>query len=265
VQHIRRRLPYESLLYFSDSGYAPYGDKTEAEITERSLKIAAFLLAQNVKALVVACNTATAAAVAVLRQTYPHLTIIGIEPGLKPAAQISLSKVVGVLATKSTLESQKFQNLREQLSRDTQVKFISQACVGLVNQIENGLLDSPETMTLIQTYVPPLLEQGADTLVLGCTHYPFASKLIQQTIDAYFRQHKPNKLNPVIHLIDTGEAVAKHLANLLEQRALLNQSIPHSDIGLLHAWTSGKAGIVNQALHTIADVEACPATLAIQL
>ena len=239
LQHIRQRLPNESLLYFADSGFAPYGEKSEAEIIERSLTIAAFLLTQNIKALVVACNTATAAAVATLRQKYPDLIIVGIEPGLKPAALKSTSKIVGVLATKSTLQSQKFKHLSDQLSKETGVQFISQACIGLVNQIEKGELHSAATMQLVRSYVAPLLAQGTDILVLGCTHYPFVKHLIKQVVD-----ENTNTTNPV-QLIDTGEAVARQLQRLLEQGQLVNTD--SSSDAPIHAWTSGSASNLHHA------------------
>jgi glutamate racemase len=242
--HIRERLPNESLLYFADSGFAPYGDKTESEITTRSLAIAAFLIEKNIKALVVACNTATAAAVATLRQRYPELIIVGIEPGLKPAALQSTSKVVGVIATQSTLQSQKFNQLRDQLTRETGVKFVSQACVGLVNQIEKGELHSAETMQLVRRYVAPLLTAGADSLVLGCTHYPFVRHLIAQVIA------ENRTAENTVQLIDTGEAVARHLQRLLEQRTLLNSSLP-SSTNAINVWTSGSATSLHHALERI--------------
>ena len=239
LQHIRERLPNESLVYFADSGFAPYGEKSEAEIIERSLNIAAFLLDQNIKAMVVACNTATAAAVATLRQKYPELIIVGIEPGLKPAALKSATKIVGVLATKSTLQSQKFKHLSDQLSQETGVQFISQACIGLVNQIEKGELHSAETMQLVRNYVTPLLAQGADMLVLGCTHYPFVKHLIKQLADE--NTNTPHS----VQLIDTGEAVARQLQRLLEQGQLVNtDSSYHATI---RAWTSGSTSSLQHA------------------
>jgi len=239
VQHIRQRLPAESLLYFADSGFAPYGDKPDAVIIERSLAATEFLLQHNIKALVIACNTATAAAVTVLRLRYPGLIIIGMEPGLKPAALRSKSKVVGVMATSSTLQSEKFCQLRDQLSAETGVKFISQACVGLVNQIEKAELHSAATLQLVRRYVAPLITQGADTLVLGCTHYPFVAHLIRQVIAETSAQPES------VQLIDTGEAVARHLQKLLEQQHLLatgNTSAP------VQACTTGSPGSLSHAL-----------------
>lgn len=221
LRHIRQLLPHESLIYFADSAFAPYGDKTEEQIKERSLKIAQFLIDQHIKALVVACNTATAAAINVLRSTFPDLIIIGIEPGLKPAALLSQTKKIGVMATRRTLESQKFKLLRDQLSTEMHVQFCPQACVGLVDLIEQGKLNSTEMHTLLENYIEPLLAQNIDSLVLGCTHYPFALPQIKAIIHSLQEQKKTNTPHS-IHIIDTGVAVARRLQKLLEDNQLLN-------------------------------------------
>jgi glutamate racemase len=241
LQHIRSFLPAEPLLYFADSGFAPYGEKTDEIIIERSLKITEFLLQQNIKALVIACNTATAAAAATLRQRYPDLTIIGIEPGLKPAALQSKTKVVGVLATQSTLLSPKFNHLRDHLSQETGVQFHLQACNGLVDQIEKGELQSTETLRLVQRYVAPLLRLGADTLVLGCTHYPFVAHLILQVI----KQTAGVEHN--VELIDTGEAVARQVQRQLQQHELLSVDDTTKSMPLV-CWTTGCASALEHAL-----------------
>ncbi|MDO8650578.1 MAG: glutamate racemase [Undibacterium sp.] len=244
LQHIRQRLPNEALIYFADSGFAPYGDKSDEAIIERSLAVAEFLLQHQIKALVIACNTATAAAVATLRLRYPELIIVGIEPGLKPAALHSKAKVVGVLATKSTLHSQKFKQLRDQLSAETGVQFVLQACVGLVNQIEKAELHSADTLQLVRRYVAPLMTQGADTLVLGCTHYPFVADLIRQVV----AENHPDPDS--VRLIDTGEAVARRLQKLLEQQGLLNTR--HSTEVLRACTTGSPASLAHALLHMLA-------------
>ncbi|MFL9880555.1 glutamate racemase [Herbaspirillum rhizosphaerae] len=213
LRHVRIALPQEKLLYFADSGYAPYGDKNEQQIVDRSLAVAGFLIEAGIKALVVACNTATAAAIQAIREHWPQLIVIGIEPGLKPAAAQSKSKIIGVLATRSTLSSKRFVQLREQVATNTGARFLSQACVGLVDQIEKGELLAATTARLVDQYVAPLIAQGADTLVLGCTHYPFVRTLIESAA------HHAGLTTPII--IDTGEAVTRHLQRLLEERSLL--------------------------------------------
>lgn len=240
LSHIQARLPHENLLYFADSGFAPYGEKTEDFIVQRSLAIADFLLQHGAKALVVACNTATAAAILALRERYPTLALVGVEPGLKPAAMLSKSRIVGVLATERTINSTKFKLLREQISATTGVLFLSQACIGLAHQIEEGELTSPATATLVQRYVTPLIEQGVDTLVLGCTHYPF----VQSLIEAFAAQ----TTSQAIAIIDTGEPIARQLARLLAEHNLLATS---AEKGTLQAFTTGSKTALRSAFSTL--------------
>ncbi|WP_245200180.1 glutamate racemase [Herbaspirillum sp. LeCh32-8] len=230
LRHIHAALPHEKLLYFADSGYAPYGDKSEDEIVARSLAIAAFFIDQRAKALVVACNTATAAAIQAIRERWPALLVVGIEPGLKPAAQLTRSGTVGVLATRSTLASKRFALLREQMESSHQARFLPQACVGLVDLIEKGELYSPATVILLERYLAPLLEQGADTLVLGCTHYPF----VREAIEDVCRRLSGN--TPAI--VDTGEAVTRQLLRLLDSAALRRPASPGSLAGFTTASSS---------------------------
>ena len=215
LREIRQLLPDERLLYVADSGHVPYGDKTPEFIRQRSQQIAGFLLDQGAKALVVACNTATAAAVVSLRETWPRLPIIGMEPAVKPAAAATRSGVVGVLATTGTLQSAKFAALLDRFASN--VRVITQPCPGLVERIEAGELDSPATRELLHELVMPLLAQGCDTLILGCTHYPFIKPLLRQMV--------PESVS----LIDTGEAVARHLQRLLTERSLLAQQRSGTD------------------------------------
>lgn len=207
LAEIRQLLPQEQLIYVADSAHVPYGEKTSAEIVERSIVLGGFLLEQQVKALVVACNTATAAAIQVLRERWPNLICIGMEPAVKPAARVSQTGKVGVLATTGTLRSAKFAALLDRFS--AQVEVHTQPCPGLVERIEKGELDTGETRELLASYVQPLLEAGCDTLILGCTHYPFVRPLLCSL------------LPPGINLIDTGAAVARRLQQQLEQYGLL--------------------------------------------
>ena len=207
LRHIRAQLPHEHLMYFADSGFAPYGAKPEPVVAERVLAIGDFFVAQGAKAIVVACNTATVAAIALLRERYPAMPIVGVEPGLKPAAAASTSKTVGVLATEVTLSGKKFLLLRDQIADSTGVRFLLQPCHGLVDQIELGELDSEATTALLRRYITPLLDAGADVLVLGCTHYPLVQASIESVIAA--------STSRTVTLIDTGDAVARHLARLL--------------------------------------------------
>jgi glutamate racemase len=228
LRHIHAALPHENLLYVADSGFAPYGGKPESVIVARTLAIAEFLLEQGAKALVVACNTATAAAIKGLRDRYPELLVVGVEPGLKPAAVLTKTGKVGVLATERTLSSAKFLLLHEQISSATGIRFLLQPCVGLADQIEKGELKSAVTARLVERYVAPLMNQGADTLVLGCTHYPFVQPLIAKSAAAH-------SATPVT-LIDTSEAVARQLTRMLQQQGIARDAASQ---GSLAAFTTG--------------------------
>lgn len=177
LREIRHELPGEDLLYVADSGHAPYGDKSTALIEERSLAIAEFLVSQHAKALVVACNTATGVAIKALRARF-QVPIVAMEPAVKPAAAHTRSGVIGVLATSRTIASDNFARLHERFG--SEVKILMQACPGLVEQVEAGNLSGDRTRALVEQYVLPLVEQRADTLVLGCTHYPFLAPLIRE-------------------------------------------------------------------------------------
>ncbi len=233
LRHVHALLPDEELLYFADSGFAPYGEKPEAVIVERALAIAAFLLRFRVKAIVVACNTATAAAIAALRARYPQLHVVGVEPGLKPAAALTRSGAVGVLATEGTLASDKFQKLQQQVAEASGARFLLQACNGLADQIEKGETHSRDTAMLVQRYVAPLVAQQADTRVLGCTHYPFVEHLVREAA------------GKEVTLVDTGEPVARQLQRLLSQAGLLHQHTRHA--GQLSAYTTGSRSALQTA------------------
>jgi glutamate racemase len=244
LRHIRTQLPNEALLYFADSGFAPYGGRPEEVIVSRTLAIAAFLIQQGVKGLVVACNTATAAAIHALREYYPALPVVGVEPGLKPAAALTRTRTVGVLATERTLASNKFHLLQEQLARTTGVRFLPQACSGLADLIEKGELCSAATTTLLERYITPLLAQNADTLVLGCTHYPFVEPLIREIA----AQAGATALN----IIDTGEPVARQLARLLQG---MNLQSPATSDGGLTAFTTGTKEALATAFSRLLSIE----------
>jgi glutamate racemase len=207
LKHMTHQLPHEHFIYFADSAYAPYGNQSAEKIQQRCQTIAEDFIHQGAKALVVACNTATAAAISTLRDHF-SLPIIGMEPAVKPAALASKNSIIGVLATTGTLQSAQFAALLEHYGQNVEV--VTQACVGLVECIEQGLLDHPKTIALLETYCQPLIAAGADTIVLGCTHYPFVRNHIQQIV------------GPDVTLIDTGAAVAKRLQQVLAEKNLLN-------------------------------------------
>lgn len=243
LRRIRELLPGEDLYYVADSGHAPYGPRPAHAVEERALAIARFLLVHHVKALVVACNTATAAAIHVLRQHFPQLPIVGIEPAVKPAVAASRSGVIGVLATDGTLKSPRFAGLVERFGAGARVHH--QACPGLVERIEAGDLDGDGTRVLLEQYLRPLLNQGADTIVLGCTHYPFLMPLIQ------------DMAGTDVAVVEPGEAVARQLRRRLQEEALLRT--PHQP-GTERFWTTGNpaqlAGLLPRLWPVPVSVEA---------
>lgn len=215
LREIRHLLPAEALLYVADSAHLPYGDKTPAYVRRRVHHLAEAMVNLGAKALVVACNTATAAAVESLRERFA-LPVIGMEPGVKPAVQGSRNGVVGILATEAMVRSHRMHDLVDRFARDAQV--VIQPCPGLVEQVERHALHTPETARLLQGYLAPILERGADTLVLGCTHYPFLQPLIEQLA------------GPGVAVINTGAAVARHLQHRLQQATLLNPSTTPGEV-----------------------------------
>ena len=220
LRAIRQALPAHRITYVADSAYAPYGDRPAAEIIARANAIADFLIADGSDALVVACNTATAVAIADLRARL-SIPVVGIEPGIKPAVAVSKSGVVGILATTRTTEAPKFRALVERHRGEATV--IVQPCPGLVEQVERGELATPATIALVRRYVTPLLEAGADTLALGCTHYPFLTEAIQQVAGAG------------VTLIDPADGVARQVARQLAD-GVEQVSFTSSPVSF---WTSG--------------------------
>ena len=221
LQEIQRQLPAEDLIYVADSAYAPYGDKPVKDIQERAFLIVQFLLAQQVKAIVVACNTATGVAVEALRARWP-VPFVAIEPAVKPAAAATRTGIVGVLATRQTIASPRFARLAETWANGARI--VAQPCPGLVEQIERGELATEPTRHLVASFVRPLVEQGADTLVLGCTHFPFVEPLIAAAA------------GPGVTLINPAAAVARELRRRLAEIQLL---APADRTGTTRFRTSG--------------------------
>jgi glutamate racemase len=221
LREIRRELPNEDLVYVADSGHAPYGERSEDFVAARSVAVVEFLLRCQAKAIVVACNTATGSAVMALRSRFP-VPIVAIEPAVKPAVLATRSGVIGVLATRRTLCSENFQHLVRRHSAE--VEILAQACPGLVERVEAGALNDDGTRTLLEHYVVPLLQKGADTLVLGCTHYLFLDPLLQELA------------GPAVTLVDPAMAVARQLRRRLEQHGIGTQA---DRPGKEEFWTSG--------------------------
>ena len=223
LREIRRLMPHENAIYVADSGHCPYGGKAPDEIIARAYAITDFLLARGAKQIVVACNTATIAAVETLRATY-SVSFVGMEPGVKPAVAATHSGVIGVLATGAALAGEKLHRLIDRHAGA--VRVITQPCPGLVEQVEAGDLAGPITRELVRRYTAPLLEAGADTLVLGCTHFPFLRPVLAEV------------LGPALRLIDTGEAVARRVKSLLDRESI-TAAVPGQ--GMIDWYTSGDA------------------------
>lgn len=205
-RELKKLLPQEKYLYFSDNAHCPYGEKSAEYIQERGRVITETLLGLGADIIVVACNTATAAAIATLREEYPDVPFIGMEPAVKPAALGTRSGVIGVLATAGTLKGSKYLNTRGLYEEG--VKIVEHVGQGFVELVENGILDGPEAEATVRTSLQPLLEAGADTIVLGCTHYPFLQPVIERLS------------GPGVRVIDPAPAVARQTLRVLEQRGI---------------------------------------------
>ncbi len=203
LRQIRPLLPHKRLLYFADQAHVPYGSRPAAEICYFSEQISRFLMTQGASLVVVACNTATAAALEHLRRTFPNTPFVGMEPAVKPGAAQTKSGKIGVLATAGTFESQRYASLLARFGENI-VAFESD-CPGLVEQIEAGELDSEKTEQILQEAIRPMLAAGVDTLILGCTHYPFVLPLIKQVAGT------------TVTIIDPAPAVAKQVVRILRK------------------------------------------------
>jgi glutamate racemase len=239
LRAIRAALPHEDLVYVADSGHAPYGDQSEAHITQRTLTVGTWLAEQGVKAITIACNTATVVAAKTLREQ-THLPVVAIEPAIKPAVALTRSGVVGVLATRQTVQSASVARLVALYGADKQV--LLQACPGLVEQVERADLHSPETEALLRQFIAPLLAQGADTLVLGCTHYPFLREAMQRVAGAH------------VTLLDPAEAVARELVRRLDDPM---HSGPSSRPGSVQFFTTGDVAHTQHAVTHLWGRDAC--------
>lgn len=229
LDSVQKILPVENLIYVADSAHAPYGDKSVDYICERSQHICDLLIERDVKAIVIACNTATAAAASFLREQY-QLPIIAMEPGVKPALALSKRGVVGVLATVETAHSKQLDELVTRYAGEKQV--LIQACPGLVELIEAGDSDSEKTRQLLKRYLQPLLEAEVDTLVLGCSHYPLIHSQIQALVGEKVR------------LVETGAPVARELQRRLEKNKLLNKDENSGQIQVLSSAPSTQLELV---------------------
>ncbi len=232
AKEVRKILPSEDILYIGDCGRAPYGDKTESFVIERVLKISDFFIKHNAKAIVIACNTATAAAIDLLR-TKVTIPVVGVEPALKPAVLNTKTGAVGVMATTRTISSERYKKLLNTYNPDNKVKVVSMKCSGLMNCVENGAWDNPETLALIEKYTKPIKEANADFVVLGCTHYPFLKKQIS------------NALGPNVVVYDPSPAVAKQVLHQLTKLESLEKDKVGTDRILITELTKKNQEIIN--------------------
>jgi glutamate racemase len=208
LKAIRQQLPQESILYLADQFHVPYGKRSLEEVRNFSTAISHFLLNMGAKLIVVACNTASAAALHYLRITFPKTSFVGMEPAVKPAAEVSLTRKVGVLATSATFQGALYSSVVERFAMD--VTLYQQTCPGLVEQIEAGYLASGKTRDILENALLPMLDKGIDTIVLGCTHYPFVISLIKDIVGEDIR------------VIDPAPAVARQVDNMLKAGLLKN-------------------------------------------
>ena len=222
LREIRLQIPSESVLYIADQIHVPYGPRGLEEVRAFSEGITRFLLGRGAKLVIVACNTASAAALHHLRQTFPATPFVGMEPAVKPAAESTHTGVVGVLATPATFQSVLYASVVERFASG--VTILQDTCPGLVGQIEKGELDTAATREILEKALRPMLERRIDTVVLGCTHYPFVIPLIQQII------------GPQVRVIDPAPAVARQTARLLDSAGLRGAG---SGSAKLHFFTSG--------------------------
>ena len=227
------RLPGATLMYAADSAYAPYGERDAAYVQERSLELTRFLLAHGAQAIVVACNTATALAIAELRRTWPHVPFIGIEPAIKPALTMAHGRPVGVLATPATLSSARFQALLQ--AHASQAEVLVQPCPGLAEAIETRGPDSVETMILVRRFCAPLRKADCATVVLGCTHYPLIAPALHDALDAPGRP---------VNLVDPAHAVAAQTERVLDALPPTNGAPDHEHT--LQAWTNGNPTVLER-------------------
>lgn len=226
LRALREQLPGAALHYVADAGHAPYGERSAEHIVERSRRVASHLIDGGAQLIVIACNTATAVAGQLLREAWPQTPIVGIEPGIKPALLATRNGRIGVMATRTTLGSEKFKRLAAALGTSEALHL--RACDGLAAAIEQGQFETPAMLALVETHCAPLRERGVDTVVLGCTHYSLVRQLIQAA------------MGEAVQIVDTAQAVARHAANSVRKTRLDADNTP-GHAPLLTLQTTGDA------------------------
>ncbi len=244
LREIQTMLPFQPLYYIADQAHVPYGKRDLAEIREFAFSITDFLADKGAQLIVVACNTASAAALKELREAYPHLTFVGMEPAVKPATEKTHNGVVGVLATPATFQGKLYHTLVERFAQD--VKILTHTCPGLVEAIESGDIQSAQSRLILKQALIPMLEKGADTIVLGCTHFPFIIPIIRDIV------------GPRVAVIDPAPAIAKRVSFLLQQSALINGYTKKDNVVFS---TTGDTGSFQTVLHALLGIDAKPIAL----
>jgi glutamate racemase len=236
-REIARQLPHEDTLYFADQIHIPYGPRTLEEIRSFSKAITRFLLDRGCKLIVVACNAASAAALKHLRTAFPDVPFVGMEPAVKPAAETTRTGVVGVLATPATFQGELFASVVERFANGVQL--VKEVCPGLVQQVEAGRLNTPDTLAMLDRFLTPIRAANADTIVLGCTHYPFVIEAIRQ-------------LAPSVNVIDPAPAIARQVDRVLKERGI---SAKADRSGQRRFITSGDLVRYQQIVRLLVNVE----------
>jgi glutamate racemase len=233
LQHLQKELPAYDYVFFGDQGHVPYGVRSMDEIRSFSEIITKFLIEKGCRVIVIACNTASAASLSYLREKYTDIIFVGMEPAIKPAVEITQTKKVGVLATPATFQSELYNSIVERFAQG--VEIFNDTCPGLVSQIEKGNLDSPEAKDILERALFPMIEKGIDTVVLGCTHYPYAIPLIKKIV------------GEKVNVIDPTEAVVRHVCHVLDENKL-NVGLKEDKIGKINIFTSGEPSTMNHVL-----------------
>lgn len=238
LQAIRKELPQEAIHYIADQAHVPYGTRSLVQVRQFSVAITRYLISQKAKLIVVACNTASAAALHDLRQRFPDLPFVGMEPAIKPAAEATRSRVVGILATPATFQGALYASVVERFASG--VTLLQHTCPGLVAQIEAGEFDTLATRHILETALQPMLRQGIDTVVLGCTHYPFVIPMIQSIV------------GPQVNVIDPAPAVARQVHRVLAEQQLIRSGNPGiADSPPLQIFTTGDPMPLKIILHRL--------------
>ncbi len=231
LRAIRIQLPFEDIIYFGDQEKVPYGSRSLLEVRQLSEGVVRFLLNEGVKLIVVACNTASAAALHYLREAFPFIPFVGMEPAVKPAAENTHTGKVGVLATPATFQGELYASVVERFAQG--VVIFQETCPGLVGQIEAGKLNVQETRQILEEAPKPMIKQGIDTVVLGCTHYPFVIPMIEQIV------------GPNVRVIDPAPAIARQTMHLLERDQIAK---PGPQSGRLTFFTSADPAALQKLL-----------------